>query len=79
MERRLRHNYFHGGSLIATFYRYAPLGKRLVVLANRKESYNKASQSFLRNTQLLLLQRSRWYYLDFAKCPSRAHVIHVNL
>jgi hypothetical protein len=44
IERRLRYNNLSGGSF-KTFYRYAPLGKRFVVVVNRQESYNKDKKS----------------------------------
>jgi hypothetical protein len=44
IERRLRYHDLRGGSF-ATFYRYAPLGKRFVVVVNRQESYNKDTKS----------------------------------
>lgn len=44
IEKRLRYNNLTGGSF-ATFYRYAPLGKRFVVVVNREESYNKDTKS----------------------------------
>jgi hypothetical protein len=44
IEKRLRYNNLRGGSF-ATFYRYAPLGKRFVVVANRQESYNKDTKA----------------------------------
>ena len=44
IEKRLRYNNLSGGSF-STFYHYAPLGKRFVVVVNRQESYNKDTTS----------------------------------